>query len=74
MRRLGYTVPESQANFVCSARAAKRPRRVYEALKARKILVRLMRYPGREDGLRITVGTDAEIDVLLAAMGEIASR
>ncbi|HWE35769.1 MAG TPA: histidinol-phosphate transaminase [Isosphaeraceae bacterium] len=70
MREFGYDVPDSQANFVwCTGGPAAAP--VYEALKARKILVRLMRYPGHADGLRITVGTDAEIDRLLEALGEI---
>ena len=69
MRGLGYGVPESQANFVwCQGGPAARG--VYDALKARNILVRLMSYAGRDDGLRITVGTDAEIDALVAAMRE----
>ena len=38
---------------------------IYEELKRRKILVRYMNYEGHGDGLRITVGTDAEIDRLL---------
>ena len=38
---------------------------IYQALKERKIPLRLMRYPGLPDGLRITVGTDPEIDPLL---------
>jgi histidinol-phosphate aminotransferase len=73
MRSLGYRVPRSQANFVwCEGGppAAK----VYERLKAQGILVRLMRYPGREDGVRITVGTDDEIDALLAAIGPIVEE
>ena len=70
MRGLGYTVPESRANFVwCTGGPPAAP--IYEALKARRILVRLMRYPGHEDGLRITVGTDAEVDRFLAAIREI---
>lgn len=64
MRSLGYSVPESSANFVwCTGGPA--AAEIYERLKERKILVRLMRYPGHPDGLRITVGTDAEIDQLL---------
>ena len=63
-RDLGYHVPESQANFVwCTGGPP--ASEIYQALKERKILVRLMRYPGLPDGLRITVGTDSEIDKLL---------
>jgi len=72
MRRRGYVVPASQANFVwCTGGPPAAP--TYEALKARKILVRLMRYPGLPDGLRITVGTDAEVDRFLDALGSVAS-
>lgn len=70
VRVLGFTPPESRANFVwCTGH----PRSVdiYQALKDRKILVRLMRYPGYEPGLRITVGTDEEVDRLLAELGPL---
>ena len=43
---------------------------IYEELKRRKILVRYMNYDGY-DGLRISVGTDAEIDTLLAELKAI---
>ncbi|GAC1335233.1 MAG: histidinol-phosphate transaminase [Isosphaeraceae bacterium] len=70
LRGFGYRLPESQANFVwCEGGLPASS--VYEALKERKILVRLMRYSGREPALRITVGTDDEIDRLLAALKEI---
>lgn len=67
MRALGWTVPESQANFIwCTGHP--QPAAVHEQLKSRNILVRLMRYPGSLDGLRITVGTDAEVEQLLEAL------
>ncbi len=44
---------------------------IYEELKKRNILVRYMNYEGYGDGLRITVGTDAEIDRLLAELTTI---
>lgn len=69
-RSLGYRVPESRGNFVW-CEGGPPASAVYEALKARRILVRLMRYPGRPDGLRITVGTDLEIDCLIEALREI---
>jgi histidinol-phosphate aminotransferase len=67
---LGYLVPPSQANFVW-CEGGPPAGHVYNALRDRDILVRLMKYPGREPALRITVGTDAEIDALLNALGEI---
>jgi histidinol-phosphate aminotransferase len=73
VRGLGYHVPDSQANFVwCTGGPPAAG--IYEALKERKILVRLMRYPGQPDGLRITVGTDDEIDRLLGALRPLVRR
>lgn len=67
---LGYLVPPSQANFVwCEGGPPAGD--VYNALRDRDILVRLMRYPGREPALRITVGTDSQIDALLDSLGKI---
>jgi histidinol-phosphate aminotransferase len=72
-RALGYSVPESQSNFLwCTGGPP--AAETYEALKERHILVRLMRYPGQEPGLRITVGTDEEIDRLLVAWREIVEK
>jgi len=68
---LGYEVPRSQANFVLARRPGHDQRPVYEALKQRRILVRYFGTPDLYDALRITVGTDEEVDALLAAMVEI---
>lgn len=70
---LGYECPESQANFVwCTG--GPDATSVANQLRERKLLVRLMRYPGFADGLRITVGTDEQIDCLLEALREIVQR
>jgi histidinol-phosphate aminotransferase len=61
---LGFQVPDSQANFVW-ATGGLPARETFLELKERRIFVRYMNYPGVPDGLRISVGTDAEIDVLL---------
>jgi histidinol-phosphate aminotransferase len=68
MRALGYDAVESQANFVWCTHPERPHRPVYEALKSQGILIRFMRYAGWGDGLRITVGTDPEIDAFLACM------
>jgi histidinol-phosphate aminotransferase len=62
---LGFAVRPSQANFVWARRTDRPVKVLYEELKQRHILVRYMNYEGHGDGLRITVGTDAEIDRLV---------
>jgi histidinol-phosphate aminotransferase len=70
LRGLGYEVPDSQSNFVWATGGAP-ARETFLQLKERRILVRLMSYPGYPEGLRISVGTDDEIDSLLAALRQI---
>ena len=84
LRGLGFDAVESQANFVWTTHPTGRHQAIYDQLKARKILVRFMKFPGLNsrgesgadqvwDGLRITVGTDSQVDTLLAALTEITS-
>jgi len=68
MRGLGFEAGDSQANFVWCTHPERPHRPFYEALKAQGILIRYMNYAGWGDGLRITVGTDDEIDAFLAVM------
>ncbi len=65
LAELGFEVLPSQANFVWCRRSDQPAGRLYEELKQRKILVRYMNYEGYGDGLRISVGTDDEVDRLL---------
>ncbi len=64
-------MPESQSNFVW-ATAGPPARETFQKLKDRKILVRLMTYPGYPEGLRITIGTDQEIDQLLKNLRQLS--
>jgi histidinol-phosphate aminotransferase len=64
LRDLGYSVPDSQANFVW-ATGGTPARETFAQLRERRVLVRLMSYPGYPTGLRISIGTDDEIDRLL---------
>jgi histidinol-phosphate aminotransferase len=65
LRRLGFHVTPSHANFVWCTREDRPVAPLYEQLKAQGILVRYMNYAPWGDGLRISVGTDAEIDATL---------
>ena len=68
LRRGGFEVEDSQANFVWCTHPERPHRPIYEALKAQGILIRYMNFAGWGDGLRVTVGTDDEIDAFLAAV------
>jgi histidinol-phosphate aminotransferase len=70
LRDLGYDVPDSQANFVWATGGAP-ARATFQRLKERRILVRLMSYPGYPEGLRISVGTDDEIGRFLEALRQL---
>ena len=69
--KLGFAVVPSQANFVWATRADPPVQPVFAELKQRKILVRYMDYGIHGNGLRISVGTDHEIDHLLAELRRI---
>jgi histidinol-phosphate aminotransferase len=68
MRQLGFTATPSQANFVWNQHPHRPVRPIYEGLKTAGVLVRYMDYPGWGDGLRITVGTDSQVDALLTLL------
>ena len=61
----GFTVCPSEANFVWAKPEAEPAKQVFDRLKANRILVRYFDGPRTGDYLRISVGTDADIDALL---------
>jgi len=70
LSELGFRVTPSHANFVWCVRRDRPLKPIYEALKAKNVLVRFMAYPSGE-GLRITVGTGPEVEQLLAELRRI---
>ena len=73
LRALGYVVPESHANFVLARRPGVDQGPLARALAERDILVRHFTSHGLGDALRVTIGTDDEIDALLTAMDSLAT-
>jgi len=71
LRAMGFDVGESHANFVWCTRSDRPLAPLYEQLKSRGILVRHMNYQPWGDGLRISVGTDAEIDATLLILKDL---
>jgi histidinol-phosphate aminotransferase len=71
LKRMGYQVYPSHANFVLARRTGQNLKSVYQELKQRKILVRYFDVPGLQDCLRITIGSPKEISALVDAMKTI---
>ena len=71
LRARGFTVPDSRTNFVFTAAPGMTGRTYYEKLRARNILVRYFGIPRTENYVRITIGSEAQMQALLQATDEI---
>jgi histidinol-phosphate aminotransferase len=69
--RLGFEVLPSSANFVFARHPAHDGAALAIALRRRAVVVRHFAAPRISDYLRITVGTDAQIDRLLSTLADI---
>lgn len=65
LRALGFDVKESSANFVFAEHNKLRAKDICEYLKTKDIYVRYFSKPRIDNRLRITVGTDEDIDALI---------
>lgn len=74
MQRLGFHTVPSHANFVWCTYPGRQLRPIYEGLKAQNIFVRYMVYPNWGDGLRISVGTDSQINILLERISALLNK
>lgn len=68
MEDLGFAVTPSQGNFVWCLHPTASHEQVYLGLKESGILVRYMQFPDWGDGLRVSVGTDEQIDAFLTVL------
>jgi len=68
LSKLGFALIPSQSNFVWCTHPRHPAKPLYEQLKQNRILIRYMNYPGWSDGLRISVGTDEQIEALLTLL------
>ena len=73
LTRLGFSVRPSQTNFILARPPAFAAEAWLGRLRQQKILVRWFSYPEVRDYLRITIGTDAQVDALVRAVKTILS-
>ncbi len=65
LREMGFVCGDSQSNFLFVAHPKLSAQKLFEALKEKNIYVRYFQKPRIDCYLRITVGKDDEMDVLL---------
>lgn len=71
LKKLGFTVTDSKANFLFAKSDAISGQKLYEKLKERGILVRHFSKPEISDHNRITVGSREEMEQFLKVTAEI---
>ncbi len=66
LRALGFTFNDSKSNFIFVTHPKYDAKELFEALRENNIFVRYFNLPRIDNYLRITIGTDEEMDKLLA--------
>ncbi len=74
LKELGFIFPDSMANFIFAKHASIPGKKIFEELKARNILVRHWDKDRIGEYLRITVGTDEQMDAVVKALREITAK
>lgn len=71
LRELGFRVIDSSANFLFASHSERPAETLFQELKRRGVLVRYFNQPRIDNYLRITIGTDEEMDQFISRMEEI---
>lgn len=70
LQSMGFSFPDSKANFLFAAHESRKASELYEALKRGDIYVRYFDQPRLDNYLRITIGTDEEMEALYRFLKE----
>lgn len=71
MQKMGFTVLPSSANFVFAKHENENAEKIFLALREQNIIVRYFDKPRINQFLRVSIGTDTEMDAFLTALAEI---
>ena len=66
LKELGFDFPKSGANFIFATHKEVPAKEIFEALRANNIYVRYFNLPRIDNYLRISIGTDQEMEQLFA--------
>ena len=73
LTELGFVFPDSMSNFIFASHTSVPAKVIFEELEKRNIYVRFWDKPRINNHLRISIGTDEEMDILLKNLKEIVS-
>ena len=71
LRRMGYHTTDSKANFIFITHPERRAADIFSYLRRNGVLVRHFTRPETESYLRVTIGTDAQMDRFLQLLKEM---
>ncbi|MFD2117082.1 histidinol-phosphate transaminase [Paenibacillus yanchengensis] len=71
---LGFTMTDSQANFLFITHERVPAEQIFLQLREKGVLVRYFKQPRIDNYLRVTIGTDEEMQVLVDGIREIVSK
>ena len=74
LRKLGFILRDSKANFVFATHPERQAKEIFAYLKSRNIYVRYFDKPRIDNYLRITIGTDEEMETLAGALEDYFKR
>lgn len=74
MQKLGFSFPDSKANFIFASHKEVPAKEIFEAAKEHKIYVRYFAKPRIDNYLRITIGTREEMQKLLDFLTDYLNR
>lgn len=74
LRKLGFDVLDSQTNFIFATHDKYSMKEMFEYLKTQKVFIRYFSLPRIENYVRITIGTDDEMDIFLQKAKEFLAN
>ena len=74
LRNLGFSFPDSMSNFIFATHETIPAAELFEACKKENIFVRYFKKPRIDNYLRISIGTDEEMDKLLEFLKQYITR
>ncbi len=70
LTELGFSVLDSRSNFLFATHERVPAKEIFEALREREIYVRYFEKPRIDNYIRVTIGTDGEMEVFLSYLQE----